>query len=137
MVRNLRSSEARGRIEHGSGRRLGRDRGGGGPCTGGDRRVGEMIPGPAKGGRRRTGDRQAASPAGRRRVGMAENRLSTQIGHRVSLPGHFDVPVILEDVRALGADGSAGYECRVRLPDGTLEEAVISPAEAATVFGAE
>ena len=37
---------------------------------------------------------------------MAENRLSTQIGHRGSLPGHFDVPVILEDVRALGADGS-------------------------------
>lgn len=67
---------------------------------------------------------------------MVENRLSTQIGHRISLPGHFDVPVILEDVRALGADGSAGYECRVRLPDGTLEEAVISPAEAATVFGA-
>lgn len=68
---------------------------------------------------------------------MADNRPSTQIGHRISLPGHFDVPVILEDVRALGADGSAGYECRVRLPDGTLEEAVISPAEAATVFGAE
>ncbi len=68
---------------------------------------------------------------------MAENRLSTQIGHRISLPGHFDVPVLLEGVRALGADGSAGYECRVRLPDGTLEEAVISPAEAATVFGAE
>ncbi|MGQ9592488.1 MAG: DEAD/DEAH box helicase, partial [Planctomycetota bacterium] len=45
--------------------------------------------------------------------------------------------MILEDVRALGTDGSAGYECRVRLPDGTLEEAVISPAEAATVFGAE
>jgi superfamily II DNA or RNA helicase len=68
---------------------------------------------------------------------MADNRLSTQIGHRISLPGHFDVPVILEDARALGTDGSAGYECRVRLPDGTLEEAVISPAEAATVFGAE
>jgi superfamily II DNA or RNA helicase len=68
---------------------------------------------------------------------MAENRLATQIGHRISLSGHFDVPVILEDVRALGADGSAGYECRVRLPDGTLEEAVISPTEAATVLGAE
>nr|BAL53118.1 hypothetical conserved protein [uncultured Gammaproteobacteria bacterium] len=47
------------------------------------------------------------------------------------------MPVILEDVRALGADGVAGYECRVRLPDGTLEEAVISSAEAAAVFGAE
>jgi hypothetical protein len=68
---------------------------------------------------------------------MPENRLSTEIGRRISLPGHFDVPVILEDIRALGKDGSAGYECRVRLPDGTLEEAVISLTEAATVFGAE
>jgi SNF2 family DNA or RNA helicase len=68
---------------------------------------------------------------------MAENRLSTQIGRQISLPGHFDVPVFLEDVRALGSDGSAGYECRVRLPDGTLEEAVISPAEAATLFGTD
>jgi SNF2 family DNA or RNA helicase len=66
---------------------------------------------------------------------MAENRLSTQIGRQITLPGHFDVPVLLEDVRALGGDGSAGYECRVRLPDGTLDEAVISPAEAAIVFG--
>src|SRR5581483_1036188 len=44
---------------------------------------------------------------------------------------------LLEDVRALGRDGSAGYECRVRLPDGTLEEAVISPAEAASLFGTD
>jgi len=65
---------------------------------------------------------------------MAENHLLTQTGRPISLPGHFDVPVILEDVRALGADDSAGYECRVRLPDGTLEEAVISPAEAAVLF---
>ncbi len=68
---------------------------------------------------------------------MTKSPLSTQVGHRIYLPGHFDVPVILEDVRALGTDGSAGYECRVRLPDGTLEEAVISPGEAATVLGAE
>ena len=67
---------------------------------------------------------------------MAENRLSAQVGHQISLLGHFDVPVILEDARPLGTDGSAGYECRVRLPDGALEEAVISPEEAATVFGA-
>ena len=67
---------------------------------------------------------------------MAENRLSAQVGHRISLLGHFDVPVILEDARPLGTDGSAGYECRVRLPDGALEEAVISPEEAATGFGA-
>ena len=68
---------------------------------------------------------------------MAQDRLSTQIGHRVSLPGHFDEPVILESVRALGADGSAGYEFRVRLPDGTLEEAVLSPAEAVALLGTD
>ena len=62
---------------------------------------------------------------------MAEAPLSAQIGRRVSLPGHFDVPVVLEDVRPLGADGSTGYEIRVRLPDGALEEAVISSEEAA------
>ncbi|MEW6248027.1 MAG: helicase-related protein [Nitrospirota bacterium] len=59
------------------------------------------------------------------------------IGQRVLLPGHFDAPVILEDARPLGVDDSAGYECRVRLPDGTLEEAVISQAEAATLFGTD
>ena len=67
---------------------------------------------------------------------MAEAHLSAQIGRRVSLPGHFDVPVILEDVRPLGADGSTGYECRVRLPGGALEEAVISSEEAAAVCAA-
>lgn len=68
---------------------------------------------------------------------MADNRLILPIGQRVLLPGHFDAPVILEDARPLGVDDSAGYECRVRLPDGTLEEAVISQAEAATLFGTD
>jgi superfamily II DNA or RNA helicase len=68
---------------------------------------------------------------------MADSRLATHIGRQITLPGHFDVPVLLEDIRALGADGSAGYECRVRLPDGTLEEAVISAVEAGTLFGLE
>ena len=67
---------------------------------------------------------------------MAEYTFSAQIGNRVSLPGHFDTPVVLEDVRPLGANGSAGYECRVRLPGGELEETVISPDEAAEIFGA-
>ena len=67
---------------------------------------------------------------------MTETHLSAQIGRRISLPGHFDVPVILEDARSLGTNGSAGYECRVRLPDGALEEAVISSEEAAAVFAA-
>ena len=53
---------------------------------------------------------------------MREPDLSLPIGKQVSLPGHFDESVILEEARPLGN----GYECRVRLPDGRLEEAVIS-----------
>ncbi len=48
------------------------------------------------------------------------------IGQRVHLPGHFPECVVLEAVRPLGK----GYECRVRLHDGTLEEVVISSDEA-------
>ena len=68
---------------------------------------------------------------------MADHPLAAQIGTRVSLAGHFDVPVVLEDARPLGANGSAGFECRVRLPDGSLEEAVISPDEATEILGTE
>ena len=64
---------------------------------------------------------------------MAKNRLSTQIGRPITLPGRFDLPVLLEDVRALGADGSAGYECRIRLPDGIFKEGVIQ--RRGNVFG--
>ncbi len=66
---------------------------------------------------------------------MGSSLLTSRIGQRISLPGHFDVPVILEDARPLGSDDSAGYECRVRLPDGSLEEAVISAEEVAAVLG--
>lgn len=48
------------------------------------------------------------------------------IGQRVTLPGHFDTPVTLEEARPVGT----GYECRVRLPDGSLDEVVISADEA-------
>lgn len=57
------------------------------------------------------------------------------IGQRVELPGHFDTPVVLEDARALGPRGSGTYECRVRLPDGSLDEVVISAAEAVALAG--
>src|ERR1700735_5444112 len=53
------------------------------------------------------------------------------IGRRIHLPGHFAEPVVLESVRALGD----GFECRVRLSDGTPDEAILSRDEAATVFG--
>ncbi|MEX2167736.1 MAG: helicase-related protein [Pirellulales bacterium] len=53
------------------------------------------------------------------------------IGQKITLAGHFDSPVTLESVRLL----AGGYECRVRLSDGTLDEAVISTAEAASLTG--
>jgi len=65
---------------------------------------------------------------------MGTNPLTEHIGKRISLPGHFDVPVILEDARPLG-ENPASYECRVRLPDGSLEEAVISADEVASIIG--
>ncbi|MGD0816454.1 MAG: DUF1156 domain-containing protein [Verrucomicrobiota bacterium] len=59
--------------------------------------------------------------------------INLPIGARIQLPGHFDAPVILEDARPL----PNGYECRVRLADGTLEEAVISKEEAAALSADE
>jgi superfamily II DNA or RNA helicase len=53
------------------------------------------------------------------------------IGRRIHLPGHFAEPVVLESVRSLGE----GFECRVRLSDGTPDEAILSREEAAGVFG--
>jgi len=53
------------------------------------------------------------------------------IGRRINLPGHFAEPVILESVRAIGD----GFERRVRLSDGSPDEAILSPEEAAVVLG--
>ncbi|PIP07806.1 MAG: hypothetical protein COX52_02465 [Syntrophobacterales bacterium CG23_combo_of_CG06-09_8_20_14_all_48_27] len=66
---------------------------------------------------------------------MGNSLLTSHIGQRIFLPGHFDVPVVLEDACPLDSDDSAGYECRVRLPDGSLEETVISAEEVATILG--
>ncbi|MGC8623937.1 MAG: helicase-related protein [Phycisphaerae bacterium] len=57
---------------------------------------------------------------------MSETAFTMPIGQSVSLPGHFETPIVIEDARPLGN----GYECRVRLPDGTLDEIVISAEEA-------
>jgi hypothetical protein len=53
---------------------------------------------------------------------MNDERVIRPVGQQVSLPGHFDALVMLEAARPL----AKGYECRVRLPNGTLDEAVIS-----------
>jgi hypothetical protein len=63
---------------------------------------------------------------------MGGTNAQLPIGQQVSLPGHFDLPVTLESARPLGK----GFECRVRLPDGTLDEAVINQEEAAALAGA-
>ena len=62
---------------------------------------------------------------------MSDGGLSIPVGQRILLPGHFAEPVVLESVRPLGD----GFECRVRLADGTPDEAVISREEAEIVFG--
>src|SRR5439155_15192562 len=65
----------------------------------------------------------------RAKSAMTENHFP--IGQRVTLPGHFPEPVVLEGVRAIGSS----LECRVRLLDGTPDEAILSRDEATTLFG--
>lgn len=54
------------------------------------------------------------------------------IGQVVALPGHFDRPVTLVAARRVGQ----GFECRVRLQDGSLDEVMISTGEAENIAGA-
>ncbi|GIU72927.1 MAG: hypothetical protein KatS3mg004_0014 [Bryobacteraceae bacterium] len=39
---------------------------------------------------------------------MSTERLAAKVGQRIYLPGHFDVPVVLEEARPLGTGGAAG-----------------------------
>jgi hypothetical protein len=77
----------------------------------------------------------AATPGLARQEGWCPVALGEQaplpIGRRIVLPGHFAGPVVLEAIRPLGD----GFECRVRLADGTPDEAILSGDEAAAVFG--
>jgi hypothetical protein len=65
---------------------------------------------------------------------VSENPFNSLIGQRICLPGHFDGWVTLEEARPLGASDRSGYELRVRLPDGTLQETVITADEALSLF---
>jgi len=53
------------------------------------------------------------------------------VGQKITLPGHFDHDVTLEGVRPLGK----GFEFRVRLASGMLDEAIISESEALALIG--
>ena len=66
---------------------------------------------------------------------MSDGGLSIPVGQRVSLPGHFEGLVLLEAARPLSTDVRDGFECRVRLAGGTLEETVISYEEALALAG--
>lgn len=52
---------------------------------------------------------------------MSSGPLTSHVGHRIILPGHFDIHVILEDTRALGSEVLVGYKCGVRLSDGSID----------------
>ena len=62
---------------------------------------------------------------------MTVNSSKLPVGQKITLPGHFEHAVTLEGVRPLGK----GFECRVRLASGTLDEAIISEAEAHALIG--
>lgn len=53
------------------------------------------------------------------------------IGKKIHLSGHFNEPVILEAIREI----FGGFELQVRLPDGSLDEAILSTEEAAKITG--
>jgi SNF2 family DNA or RNA helicase len=55
------------------------------------------------------------------------NSFEALIGKKVTIPGHFNEPVVVEAVREI----MGGYELQVRLPDGSLDEAILSLSEAA------
>ncbi len=67
---------------------------------------------------------------------MASGELNLPVGKRITLAGHFEGPVTLEAVRALSPDARDGFECRVRLADGRLEETILSYDEARAIAGA-
>jgi len=67
----------------------------------------------------------------RKDANMAIDSSRLPVGQKITLPGHFDQAVTLEGFRPLGR----GFECRVRLPDGSLDETVISGDEARSLLG--
>ena len=55
---------------------------------------------------------------------------SFPIGRRITLPGHFVGPVVLESVQPIGD----GFECRVSLPDGMSGQTTLSRLEARSIL---
>lgn len=64
-------------------------------------------------------------------MSIESSDVANLINHKVLLKGHFEHPVIIEDVRSLGNS----FELRVRLPNGHLEEAVLTQEEIDNLLG--
>ena len=64
-------------------------------------------------------------------MSIESSNVAILINQKVLLKGHFEHPVIIEDVRSLGNS----FELRVRLPNGHLEEAVLTQEEIDNLLG--
>lgn len=64
-------------------------------------------------------------------MSIESSDVANLISHKVLLKGHFEHPVIIEDARSLGSS----FELRVRLPNGHLEEAVLTQEEIEALLG--
>jgi SNF2 family DNA or RNA helicase len=64
-------------------------------------------------------------------MSIESSDVANLINQKVFLKGHFEHPVIIEDVRSLGNN----FELRVRLPNGHLEEAVLTQEEIDNLLG--
>ena len=56
---------------------------------------------------------------------------TSRIGQQISLPGHFNVPIVHEEARPFDSNHSQSCKCRVRLPDDTFGDAIIPAQEMA------
>jgi len=61
----------------------------------------------------------------------------SEIGQQAFPSGYFDAPIIVEDTHPLGSYDLLNYKCRVRLPDESLEDAIISGQEMTAKLGLE
>src|SRR4030043_2409914 len=64
-------------------------------------------------------------------MSIESSNVATLINQKVLLKGHFEHPVVIEDFRSLGNS----FELRVRLPNGHLEEAVLTQEEIDNLLG--
>jgi hypothetical protein len=65
---------------------------------------------------------------------MNSSLLMSQIGKQIFLPEYYDFPIKLEDAPPFSLYDSPSYKCRIRLPDESIKDTVISTQELATTL---